>query len=180
MLQVLPALFLLASLATPPAPAAAGNDDLRKAGDVLQVLLPALAAATTVVLRDWEGTLELARASGTSLGTTYIFKYTTGRFRPDNSDRYSFPSGHTNNAFLGPGFMHRRYGWRYAVPLYAGAAFVGYTRIMANRHWADDVFAGATIAVFSTWVFTRAHTSQFRVSPTIGRHGGGIAVHISW
>lgn len=76
-----------------------------------------------------------------SLGTTYVIKYTVARTRPGESEATSFPAGHTCAAFLGPTFIHRRYGWKYSVPLYFFAGFVGFSRVYADKHWVGDVSA---------------------------------------
>jgi hypothetical protein len=44
----------------------------------------------------------------------------------------SFPSGHTSAAFIGPTFIHQRYGFVQAIPLYMLASFVGYTYAMLS------------------------------------------------
>ncbi|MFC4665884.1 phosphatase PAP2 family protein [Falsiporphyromonas endometrii] len=72
--------------------------------------------------------------------------------RPDHSARNSFPSGHTATAFMGAQLLHNEYGEAYpwlSTGGYAVACLVGMGRILNNRHWVDDVLAGASIGMFS-------------------------------
>jgi membrane-associated phospholipid phosphatase len=87
-------------------------------------------------------------------------KFIIGRERPDNSDSYSFPSGHTETAFVAAEFLHQEYKnqsiWISAGG-YAAATFVGVARVYNNKHWVSDVVTGAGIGILSTkavyWVY---------------------------
>jgi len=63
------------------------------------------------------------------------------------SDFDSFPSGHTSTAFSLATVFAGQYSETPAVPIlsYSIASLVGISRIVVNRHWASDVFAGAAI-----------------------------------
>jgi membrane-associated phospholipid phosphatase len=79
-------------------------------------------------------------------------KYLAGRERPDGSNDYSFPSGHSANAFAISAVLSRRYGKKVGVPLYALASFVPVARIHDRHHFFSDVVAGAilgTVAGFA-------------------------------
>ena len=79
-------------------------------------------------------------------------KYSVARLRPDGSRRNSFPSGHTATAFMTAAMLSKEYGWRspwYSIGGYTAAAVTGVSRIMNNRHWLTDVFAGAAIGIGS-------------------------------
>jgi membrane-associated phospholipid phosphatase len=73
--------------------------------------------------------------------------------RPDGSSDDSFPSGHTNAAFVGAEFLWQEYKdvsvW-YGVGGYAIASATGIFRIVNDRHWFTDVAAGAGIGILST------------------------------
>ena len=82
--------------------------------------------------------------------------------RPDSNATNSFPSGHTATAFMGAQFLYEEYKdvspWiGYAG--YAVAATTGYLRIYNNRHYLNDVIAGACFGVLSTkfayWLYPK-------------------------
>ena len=73
--------------------------------------------------------------------------------RPDGSDHFSFPSGHTATAFSSAQFMFREYKdtncWL-GVSGYAFALFTGVYRTLNDKHWVGDVVAGAGFGILST------------------------------
>jgi len=129
-------------------------DQIRTAGDYLQIGIPAYAIGRAVGDRDHEGLRQMGNGFLTNTLTTGVLKETTLQLRPDGGDRRSFPSGHTSAAFQGAAFVHRRYGLEEAWPLYAGATFVGYSRVHARRHYWRDVIAGAAVGIGSSWLMT--------------------------
>lgn len=76
---------------------------------------------------------------------TFALKSTTHRWRPDGSNRMSFPSGHTSNAFAIATVWSKQYGTRAAVPGYLLASLVGVSRMATQKHHFSDVVAGATL-----------------------------------
>ena len=86
-------------------------------------------------------------------GIVYGTKYGVGRQRPDGSNNLSFPSGHTETAFVAAEFLHQEFKEKsvwISVAGYSAATFVGAARIMNNKHWLSDVVAGAGIGILST------------------------------
>lgn len=85
--------------------------------------------------------------------TVTLTKHFSRQWRPDESDRSSFPSGHTATAFAAAEFLRREY-WKvspwYGIAGYAAAATTGYLRMYNNKHWLGDVAAGAGIGILST------------------------------
>jgi len=85
--------------------------------------------------------------------TTFTVKKFAGEWRPDGSDRLSFPSGHTANAFMAAEFMRQEYKdvspW-YGVAGYLAAGATGALRMYNNKHWLGDVVAGAGVGILST------------------------------
>ncbi|GAB4019182.1 phosphatase PAP2 family protein [Spirosoma koreense] len=79
-------------------------------------------------------------------------KQATHERRPDASDSYSFPSGHTALAFTGAGLLSREFGgvspW---IPIggYASATSTGLLRMTNDKHWVSDVLVGAGIGLLS-------------------------------
>jgi len=80
-------------------------------------------------------------------------KIITARERPDHSNYRSFPSGHTQTAFVAAEFLHQEYKnqsvW-ISIGGYSAATFVGIARVYNNKHWVSDVVAGAGIGILST------------------------------
>ena len=90
------------------------------------------------------------------------------------SGRWSFPSGHTASAFIGAGFLQRRYGWKYGVPAYLAAGFVGASRVITKWHWIGDVIIGAGIGIGVNYLFTTPY--QVTVTPYLKPHEQGVAI----
>jgi hypothetical protein len=108
--------------------------------------------------------------SGIIMGTAVLsIKNISGEMRPDGSDHYSFPSGHTAAAFATAEFLRQEYKdvspW-YGVAGYAMAATTGYLRMYNNKHWVGDVAAGAGIGIMSTklayWIYPVIKRTLFK------------------
>jgi len=127
--------------------------NIEKAGDILQILVPAMGYGTALYLKDDEGQNQFYKSMATNLAVTYALKYTINKKRP-NGAKHSFPSGHSSSAFLGASFIHKRYGIAYGIPAYLTAIFVAYSRVEAKAHYTSDVIAGAVIGIASSWAFT--------------------------
>ncbi|HVY73637.1 MAG TPA: phosphatase PAP2 family protein [Puia sp.] len=83
----------------------------------------------------------------------FAVKHATHELRPDGSDFYSFPSGHTAEAFTSAEFLYQEYRDRspwIGIAGYGVAASVGYLRMYNNKHWFHDVVAGAGFGIAST------------------------------
>ncbi len=77
-------------------------------------------------------------------------KFLVNEKRPDSGARNSFPSGHTATAFMGAELVRMEYGNKiYGWSAYAIAGSVAFLRIYNNRHWLNDVIAGAGVGVLS-------------------------------
>jgi len=85
-----------------------------------------------------------------------------GQRRPGNQNDQSFPSGHTNTAFLGAAFMQQRYGSKWGIPSYISAIMVAYTRVYGNKHYVNDTIAGASIGMMSAWAIVPPYEIERR------------------
>lgn len=151
-----------------------GRDNVESTGDVLRFVLPAAAAGLTLRFEDNEGLFQFGKAMAVTLGATYGLKYAINEERPDGGDR-SFPSGHTSVSFASAEFLRKRYGWPYGIPAYAAAAFVGYSRVEADKHYTHDVIAGAALGVVSSFLFTTPYQGwDFRIEADSGYCGIGL------
>lgn len=121
--------------------------------------------------------LILAKSEAIMLGSVYIIKVSTGHLRPDGSDYRSFPSGHTAQAFLAASIVHTelrdKSPW-YGVGAYTLATTVGAFRMLNNKHWEADVFAGAGMGILSAHLAYLSHRHRWGRHPA-DRPGIGLA-----
>lgn len=130
---------------------------IEKTGDAIQIIMP-LGSGLVSVLDNSEDKawLQFGLTFGTSWLSTQVLKRTINKKRPNGGD-YGFPSGHTTAAFSSAAFMQKRYGWKYGLPGYLLASYVGWTRIHADKHDIWDVMAGAAIGTISAQIFTKRY-----------------------
>jgi len=139
----------------------------------------------------WDRTGILAFSYATMGIIVNGMKYAFKEKRPDNNARNSFPSGHTATAFMGAEFLYQEYKDISPWIGYSGyliAATTGYLRIYNNRHYLNDVVAGACIGIISTkfayWlypkVFTKSkcHHSNFHTISTPFYADGKVGVNV--
>ncbi len=129
---------------------------IESAGDVLMFILPASAAGLTLVFKDGQGSLQLAESAALAMGITFGLKQIIDEKRPNGEPR-AFPSGHASISFASAEFVRNRYGWKYGLPAYVLASFVGYSRVESNQHYTHDVITGAAIGIISSYLFTRPY-----------------------
>jgi membrane-associated phospholipid phosphatase len=163
--------ILLSCLAISSNSFASDDEWIEKTGDVLQIALPVAAGATTLILQDWEGTGQFAKTFAASWATVYGLKLAIGKMRPASENRLSHPSGHTMGAFAGAAFIDTRYGHTFGIPAYALAAFTGYSRVYADKHFFDDVVSGASISMLWTWFFTTPYGGEKKKSDVVIEKG---------
>ena len=82
-------------------------------------------------------------------GTTQGVKHLVGEERPDTRAHTSFPSGHTATAFMGAELVRLSYGNWVGLGAYTVAAGIGFLRMYNERHWLNDVIAGAGFGILS-------------------------------
>lgn len=76
-------------------------------------------------------------------------KYTVREKRPDCGTRNSFPSGHTATVFTGAELVRIEYGTGWGIAAYGIATATAAMRLYNDRHWLQDVVAGAGIGMLS-------------------------------
>jgi len=154
--------------------------DHRRAGDVLENALPAAAAMVELWRGDHEGLGQFGGSYvATLLGTQALKKGLDVR-RPDGGVE-SFPSGHAAKAFAAATYMHRRHGWDAAWPWYAAGAYVGWTRVNANRHRWIDVAGSLGLAAASSWSLVEPLADKgLTVLPVIGPGHASLTLQARW
>ena len=109
-------------------------------------------------------------AMSSAICNTLVFsgKNLTHVLRPDSSQNVSFPSGHTAQAFVSAEFMRQEFkgtNTLLAISGYAAAVATGYLRMYHNRHWLNDVVAGAGVGILSTrisyWLYPTVKNALF-------------------
>ena len=140
-------------------------DAIETTGDVLRILIPSIAYGATYYYDDKEGRVQFYKSFATNLAVTYALKYATDKKRP-NGDDYSFPSGHASVTFASSTFIHKRYGFNYALPAYLASAFTGYSRVESDNHYTIDVLAGAVVGVLSSYFFTTKYKG-YTITPKV-------------
>ncbi len=142
------------------------------------ILIPAAGLGAAWLHDDPEGAKQLLLSVGASQAIVQMTKHTVSRHRPNEGSQMSFLSGHTASAFSGASFLQSRYGWKWGLPAYAAATFVGYSRVHGNRHFADDVLVGAGISFLVNQYLVspfQSDTVSLLAAPT----GDGIALGVS-
>jgi len=168
------AMLIIVMLVLSPRTSLATDD-----GSFMRTLIPAVAYGTTFYMHDKDGRIQFYKSFFTNLGATYALKAMISEERPNGEDDDSFPSGHTSVAFQGAAFIHRRYGLKWAVPAYVGAAYVGWRRVDTDNHYTKDVVAGAAIGIASSFIFTRPYHG-FEVTPLAENGAYGLAISKRW
>jgi membrane-associated phospholipid phosphatase len=100
--------------------------------------------------------------------STYIIKQAVNRDRPavtypfltplEPRIKYSFPSGHTSNAFNTAMYYSLKYKkWYYVVPAFTMAGITAYSRMHIGVHYPTDVVGGATVGIISAFISDRVN-----------------------
>lgn len=154
------AVFILASIFCSNFCLAQSSNTFKTTGDILLFVMPITAVGATLVIEDKEGTWQFLKGFALNEVTTYSLKFVINKERPDMSNNYSFPSGHTSTTFQSASFIQKRYGWKYGIPAYVLASYTSFTRLKADKHDFIDVVAGGLIGVGSTYLFTTPYQKE--------------------
>ena len=135
----------------------------KSVGDALRYSMPIFTLGTALLNNhDSRDGLQFTKTMAGTLGVTYALKWTVRKERPNGENNLSFPSGHTSVAFASAAFIQRTYGWKWGIPAYGLATYVGYTRILVKKHDKWDVLAGALIGTGIAYWFTRPSARRKR------------------
>ena len=112
-------------------------------------------------------------------GLTFGLKKAARRERPDGSDRLSFPSGHSSQAFTFATILSHHYD-KAAIPAYLTAGLIAASRLDRNVHHLSDVVAGAALGyiVGRTVVRQAEKQSWVTVLPYVSVATGDMAVTV--
>jgi membrane-associated phospholipid phosphatase len=121
----------------------------------------------------WDEWWTIGEAFAGAAATDYLLKSLVKRPRPGDTPgtgigTHSFPSGHATTAFTAATLIERNSGLAVGLPAYAVAAFTGFERVEAGRHYPSDVLAGAAIGTLFASVSDHLHWAS-------GPGKGGIA-----
>jgi hypothetical protein len=146
---------------------------------------------------------ELGEILGESIlladATSYVLKQSIGRARPSTgeekdtfrpfsfkSDFDSMPSMHTASSFAMASVLSAASD-NYLLKLgyYAAAAFVGFSRMYKDKHWASDVVLGAVVGELCARVVMQYHSDhggerRVAIVPNASSDGVSVAVVGSW
>ena len=143
-------------------PSHAAEGQTERVGDVVEWAMPAIALSVSAWREDREGVKQLSMGLATNVAIAYAAKGLIKKERPDRNGDDSMPSAHTASAFHTAVYLHRRYGWRQSLPAYAAAAWVGHSRVHAERHDDKDVIAGAALGMLTGYLFTTRWQLDYR------------------
>lgn len=118
---------------------------------------------------------DLVRAQLLSQSLVQVVKVIVRRPRPDGSNNYSFPSGHSASAFAMASVLNRHLGWKVGIPAYAYGVYVGAARMQANKHHISDVVMGAGFGIASGRVVT-LHLGRQAFGVGVAPTEGGAAI----
>lgn len=155
------------------------TERLEDFGDIMQFALPIAGWGATYLNDDKEGRNQFYKSYATAIGTTTVLKGVYGKLRPNSTSETSFPSGHTTSAFAGAAFIDQRYGGAWGTVAYTAAAITGYSRIRSENHFADDVIAGASVALMSNWYWVTPYQSDVMVAPVTMGDGVGVVLSVN-
>ncbi len=102
-------------------------------------------------------------------------KFASERSRPDATNHFSFPSGHTASAFAAATVLQRDFGWKVGIPAYAVGGYVAAARMQSNKHYLSDVIIGAAIGVSAGRAVT-VGSGRMRFDVGVAPTNGGAAL----
>ncbi|MDE3240918.1 MAG: phosphatase PAP2 family protein [Paracoccaceae bacterium] len=172
---LVPAATLCAFLATVAAPPAARADSKATWDKVSTGLALGLIGSASIAAfdkPDTQGQTQFLKTMGATLVITEALKALVHERRPDGSGRDSFPSGHAALAFAAASYFDIRYGShnRALVPVFYGAAVLtAVGRVAADKHYFQDVAAGALLGYgMARFLTTSAPVAVYPTASGVG------------
>ena len=154
-------IFLSLLIALSPVAAQAKDEKAwGTASDIGVAGLTIAALGVPIAKGDKQGVFQAAGSIGAAALVTTGLKEAFPELRPDGSDRKSFPSGHTSQAFAAAATLYNRQGKDIGIPALLVASFVGLARVQADKHHWYDVVVGAGIGTASGFVITRQRSER--------------------
>lgn len=163
-----------------PVALSSAQKGVKTSTDIILAAMPVATLTGVLIMQDWEGLKQGALTGVTTLGCTYLLKWTVREPRPDQTSFDSFPSGHTAASFATATFLQKRYGWKVGVPAYALSCYVGWGRCFSKRHNWWDVVAGAAIGSASAWIFTTPFAKKHNLTISPYSDGQNLAIYSSF
>jgi membrane-associated phospholipid phosphatase len=157
------------------------TEQFERYGDYLQILLPVTAMTAAFLEEDekMEAVWQFGKSFSTTIATTHLLKHLVQKPRPVG-DNLSFPSGHTAASFAGASFIQKRYGWKYGIPAYVAASYVGWSRVAAEQHYSEDVIAAAALAIYVNEYFVTPWQKGLSVSLIPASSAVALQVNARW
>ena len=118
---------------------------LSQVGDFWGILSPL--AVWAIMLKSNMNKDYVSNAFAANIMSTYVIKSLSQRQRPDRSNNYSFPSGHTSNSFLAAELIYQIEGMPLSIPFYLLSINTALSRINDKKHFLSDVVFGAAIGI---------------------------------
>ena len=118
---------------------------LSQVGDFWGILSPL--AVWAIMLKSNMNKDYVSNAFVANIMSTYAIKSLSQRQRPDGSNNYSFPSGHTSNSFLAAELINQIEGMSLSIPFYLLSINTALSRINDKKHFLSDVVFGAAIGI---------------------------------
>ena len=160
-------------------------------GDFMGQLVPNAIYMGVMGIRGYNGDKEgyrraigMFKATAYSTSVTTVLKYTVREPRPiDHHWKNSFPSGHTTSAFAFSGYVMAEHEYAIGIPAVLLSTFVAYSRIQDNKHWLQDVTAGATIGFAYGWGISKLQQKKkseepvVMVAPILDRQTAGLSLY---
>lgn len=156
--------------------------DTESTGTTLAQVMAVAPIAHSLYHDDGDGALQYGTGAVTTQLMTSLVKRSVHKERPNGNCCNSFPSSHASAAFHSAFYIAERYSYTEALPYFAGAAYVGYSRVHADKHDVVDILGGAGLAFLSNHYFTGTEESNGK--PRIGFYtpdnGTGLMFVFDW